>query len=105
MDREGIDSIIGLLQVVLERRWPRFEFTVETAFTPSSKRIQVKTVTQVSLDEYFGDYEDMRKIPTGYCCFYITIHPSKLTKEEIQNTFIIIEKDIIKQEIIFESTE
>ena len=105
MDKEGIDTITTLLELSLKRRWPQYEFTVENALTPSSKRIQVKVASQTSLLEYFGDYEGAKDIKSGYCCFYITIHPSKLTKEQIEETYTVIERKILEQQIIFESME
>jgi len=105
MDKEGIDTIAKLFEFSLRRRWPRFEFSVETALVPTGKRVQVKVASQTSLLEYFGDYEGAKDIKAGYCCFYITIHPSKLTMQHIEETYRVVERKILEQEIIFESAE
>jgi hypothetical protein len=105
MDKEGIDTITILFELSLKRRWPRYEFTVETALVPSSKRIQVKVASQQTLLEHFSDYEGSKDIESGYCCFYITLHPSKLIKEQIENTYTVVERKILEQQIILESRE
>ena len=76
------------------------EFSVETALVPTGKRIQVKVASQTSLMEYFGDYEGAKDIKAGYCCFYITLHPSKLTMQHIEETYRVVERKIMEQEII-----
>tara|TARA_R100001463_G_scaffold121078_3_gene177258 strand:- start:683 stop:1000 length:318 start_codon:yes stop_codon:yes gene_type:complete len=105
MDKEGIDTIAKLFEFSLKRRWPKFEFSVETALVPTGKRIQVNVASQTSLLEYFGDYEGVDDIKAGYCCFYITLHPSKLTMLHIEETYTVVERRIMEQEIIFESAE
>ena len=105
MDKEGIDTITILFELSLKRRWPQYEFAVETALVPSNKRIQVKVASQRTLLEHFSDYEGAKDIQSGYCCFYITLHPSKLTLEKIEDTYNCVERKILHQQIILESVE
>jgi len=105
MDKEGLDTIISLLKLSLERLWPKFEFEVKTALLSSKKRIDIKVTSQLTLDEYWlGSYDTVQK-ERPYPCFYIFIHPSKLTKDKISDTFYSIISSVLKQDVIFHLAE
>ena len=93
MDKEGLDTISLLLQMSLEKLWPKYEFSVETSLLPIGKRIMVKSMSQLVLD----DYNEESDVKDRHICFFIAIHPSKLTLEHIRNTY-----DTIVSKVIYE---
>jgi hypothetical protein len=105
MDKEGLDTITKVIQLALEKLWPKYEFEVQTALTGSNKRIDIKVTSQLTLDDYWlGSYES-KPPQTPYPCFYIFIHPSKLTKDKISDTFFSIISSVLKQDVLLNLAE
>ena len=102
MDKEGLDSITKLMEMSLWEIWPRFEFDVKLGLTGANKRVVINVTSQVTLDAYINDYDAPKN---SYPCFYIFVHPSKLTKNKIEETYKYIIRNIRKQNIIFEARE
>tara|TARA_R110002167_G_scaffold8217_2_gene38197 strand:+ start:3862 stop:4170 length:309 start_codon:yes stop_codon:yes gene_type:complete len=102
MDKEGLDSITKLMEMSLWEIWPQFEFDVKLGMTGANKRVVINVTSQVTLDAYINDYGTPKN---SYPCFYIFVHPSKLTKDRIEETYKYIIRNIRKQNIIFEARE
>ena len=89
MTKEELSSTTELLEVVLNHKNKNAVIKVRTGLI--QKDIEIKQVKQQTLAPYYADDDDVFKdVPDYIFNVYITIHPSRLQKHLIKETYMSI---------------
>lgn len=95
MTKEDLSSTTELLQVVLNDITKDAVIKVRTGLI--KQNWEIKQVKQQTLAPYYGDDDDVFKdVPDYIMNVYITIHPSRLQKHLVKDTYLSIKQELSK---------